>query len=443
MPDSTTRRRALRAGLLGLGAALAGCGGSGGAGGSGSASSTPGRTDTPTPAAYDRLVDAVEAGADPSGETSVNFVLENELRDDTRLHFPPGEYFLDPISVSGSNWALTGDDATIVVPNYVDRRYLALDGDGWTVEGVTVDLSAPSAAPTVYARGRDWTLRDVSFAGRMGDPGADNALLYPAVDSAGATGLVEGVRATDGSAAPGESSNHGLTWFGQNNRGRLTWRNCEFSGWANNTLYGANSAGELVVENCLFRDTNVGVRIGGETVVRGCTFDQRGPVPVQRWTGDANARGLWINSNQYTRGQILVEDCEFLMTGPDATTAVNGTHAVDDLVVRNCRIVQGNDRPAVSVPGGAPLRVADTTVTGPSSRPAVEVVDRDGTEVVGCCVRKPGTGVRIVDSTDCRVADTTLAVDGEAVSTENAEVSVEGVTREGDCAAPDWPDPAS
>lgn len=449
----TTRRRFLQTAGVGAVALLAGCGGSGGsdgpdgAGGPNSSadpeaaageSSPSGRgAATPTLAARDDVVDLVTAGADPTGEISVNQTIENEFKDGVTLLFPPGEYFLDPVSLGGSDWSLVGEDATLVVPDYVQRNWLAFDGAGWTVEGFTIDLRAENAAPVNFLRGTNWAFRDVEFVGQMADPDYRSGnLLYPEVQAPDATGLVESVRATDGSAGTGESSNRALTWFGQNNLGTLTWRDCTFSGWAENTLYGAASAGRLVVEDCLFRNTNVGVRVGGNSVVRGCRFDQRGPVPVQRWTGDSNGRGIWINSNDYTAGEVLVDDCTFLMTGPDASAAVNGDNAVDDVTIRNSRVVQGNGWPAITMPGDGALRLERTVITGPTRKLAVDLANRDGSVVVDSCIQKRGAGLRIVDSSNCRVVDSTVDVSGEPFSFRNAGVETTGISLDGGCSAP-------
>lgn len=445
----TTRRRLLQTAGVGAVSLFAGCGNSGGSddqngsegsnssadtGGAGGESPSGRGAATPTLAARDDVVDLVTAGADPTGEISVNQTIENEFEEGVTLLFPPGEYFLDPISLAGANWSLVGEDATLVVPDYVQRNWLALDGTAWTVEGFTVDLRAENAAPVNFLRGTNWAFRDVEFVGQMADPDYRSGnLLYPEVQAPDATGLVEGVRATDGSAGTEESSNRALTWFGQNNLGTLTWRDCTFSGWAENTLYGAASAGRLVVEDCLFRNTNVGVRVGGNSVVRGCRFDQRGPVPIQRWTGDSNARGIWINSNDYTSGEVLVDDCTFLMTGPDASAAVNGDNAVDDVTVRNCQIVQGNDWPAITMPGDGALRLERTVVTGPTRKPAVDLANRDGSVVVDSCIQKRGAGLRFVDSSDCRVVDSTVDVSGEPFSFRNANVETTRISLEGGC----------
>jgi len=369
-----------------------------------------------------------------SGRT-VNDELELLLADGVEVYFPPGRYVLDPISLRGNDWSLVGENATLVVPGDVTGPYLDVDGSNWTIDGFTIDLTADGAAPVNHLKGTDWTLKDVEFVGQMDDPGRrkNSWLLFPAVTERDGRGLVENVTAMDGSADPGQSSNRGLTWFGQNNVGTLVWRECRFSKWANNTLYGANSAGRLVIEDCLFENTNVGVRVGGDTVVRGCTWLQTGRVPVQRWSGDANARGLWINSNQYMPGAVTIEDCAFVMTGPTATRAITSNHEVEDVTVRNTTVVQGNDFSAVDLPGNGSTRIQQTTITGDSRAPAIALARRDGSTIETSCIQQPGDGIRISHSENCAVRNSTVNVDGAPFDFRDATVRTRNVTRRGRC----------
>ena len=404
----------------------------------GAAVATVGGIGTAGTAAAAERVNVVDEGADDTGGTPVNDVLNRVHGDDVEVYFPPGEYRLDPISLEASNWSLVGDDATLVVPGSVQSRYLYLGGSDWTVDGFTVDLSADGAAPVNYLRGSDWAFKNVEFVGQMDDPQnrGESALLYPAVESSDGTGLLENVVAMDGCANPDESSNRGLTWLGQNNEGKMTWRGCEFALWANNTLYAANSAGPVVIEDCLFQNTNVGVRIGGETTVRNCVWKQTGRVPAQRWTGARAARGLWINSNQYTAGDIVVEGCEFDMTGPDATTAINASNDLDGITVRNTRIRQGNGQEAITLPGGGPTTLRKVSITGESETYAVELSGRDGSTLENVCIQQPGDGVRITDASGCEVVDSTVNVSGDAFAFDGASVDTRNVSRDGSCPAP-------
>jgi hypothetical protein len=365
----------------------------------------------------------------------VNDELDVLLSDDVEVYFPPGEYRLDPIRLRGSNWSLVGDDATLVVPDDVTGPYFDVDGENWTIEGFTIDLTADRAAPVNHLKGTDWAFRNVEFVGRMGDPDRrqNSWLLFPAVTAPDASGLVENVRAMDGSAKPGQSSNRGLTWFGQNNVGTLIWRGCEFSRWANNTLYGANSAGPLVLEDCLFQNTNVGVRVGGNTVVRGCTWIQNGKLPIQRWSGDSNGRGLWINSNTFTPGEITVEDCTFIMTGAHATRAITSNHEVDDVSIRNTQVVQGNDFSAVEFPTGGTTTIEQTTITGGSKAPAISLSNRNDSSIETSCIQQPGAGIRISDSENCLVADSNINVGGQRFQFRDSKVETRNNTRKRPC----------
>ncbi|MFB6142873.1 MAG: right-handed parallel beta-helix repeat-containing protein [Halorientalis sp.] len=365
--------------------------------------------------------------------------MKRAFGDGVELYFPPGEYLLDPITLHGTGWSLVGDDATLIVPGTVASEYLVLGGGRWRMDGFTVDLTADGAAPVTVMRGTDWQFRNVRFVGQMDDPQPrdTSSLLYPAVAHEDATGLVENVSAMDGSANPGESSNRGLTWFGANNKGKMTWRGCRFSGWANNTLYTEESNGPVVIEDCLFENTNVGVRIGGDTTVRNCTWRQTGPVPIQRWTGDASGRGIWINGNQYWSGPIEIEGCEFLMTGPDATGAIYASHRVDDLTVRNTYARQHNRESAVELPGTGTTTIRSLTVTGDTPRPAIDLVDRDGSTIADVCVRKPGKGIRIAHSANCRIERSTVDVDGTPFVFVGSDVATRGISRSGTCPTPD------
>ena len=440
--DRPTRREYLKVvGAAAMTTALAGC-----------ESQSPTRTTTTATettessgAAASGPTNIVEAGADKSGKKPINGALKKVHGDDVTVHFPPGKYRLDPITLAGSGWTLVGDDATLVVPGSVNRDYLYLKGSNWTFDGFTIDLTADGAAPTNYLLGTNWEFKNVDFVGQMGDPQyrGDSDLLFPAVKSEGATGLIENVSAMDGSAAPGESSNRGLTWFGPNNKGKMIWRGCQFSGWANNTLYAAESAGPVLIEDCLFENTNVGVRIGGNTVVRNCLWRQDGRVPIQRWTGDSNGRGLWLNSNGYVPGPIKIENCDFVMTGKDAVAAIKSSHRVDDVTIQDTRIRQDYEESAIELPGSGSTTIRNVSITGSITNSAIDFWNRDGSVVAGCCINQPGNGIRISDSKNCRVENTTVNVGDKAFVFADSDVATKDISRSGKCPAPDNSNPAT
>ena len=442
-----TRREYLKiAGATAIASTLAGCGSE-----PSTQTSTPDtetRIDTERPevAASNGPINIVEAGADKSGKEPINGVLKEVHGDDVTIRFPPGRYRLDPISLEGSGWTMVGDDATLVVPGRVNRVYLYLKGSDWTFDGFTIDLSADGAAPSSYLLGTDWEFKNVEFVGQMDDPdywGDHSNLMYPAVRSEDAVGLIENVSAMDGSADPGESSNRGLTWVGPNNKGKMIWRGCRFSKWAENTLYLAESDGPILVEDCFFKNTNVGVRIGGTGVVRNCLWMQDGRVPTQRWSGDANGRGVWINSNGYSPGPVEIVNCDFVMTGEDAVAAIKSLNRVDDVTIRDTRIRQRYNQSAIELPGNGSTTIQNVSITGSISKQAIDIWDRDGSVINGCCINLPGNGVRISDSDSCRVVDSTVNVGGDAFIFHDSDVVTEGISKSGACTVPDKSNPAA
>lgn len=354
-------------------------------------------------------VNIADMGADTSGTRPINDVLAATHSSDRELHFPSGRYRLNPITLTGSNWAMSGEDATLVVPGSVRRSWLSVNGSNWEIDGFTIDLQAEGAAPSTYLRGTDWEFRNVVFRGTMsdptyGEPDEDGGLVYPAVTDRRATGLIENVEMADGSADVGEASNRTSIWFGENNRGQLTLRGLHMEKWAHNTLYAEASAGPVTIEDSLFRRTNVGVRVGGDTVVRNCVFVQDGGVPVQLWSGGAYGRGLWLNANRHYSGAINVENCDFTMTGEGAGDAIVNEHDVDHLTVRNCAFRLAGDRKAINlVRGRSRVTVEGLDVTGPAASPVVQV-SGSGT-ATDVCVPRGRDDVRGLSVTDAQRGD--------------------------------------
>ena len=386
-------------------------------------------------AAADGTVDIVEEGADDTGSTAINGVLESVHGTGETIYFPPGEYLLEPFSTGASDWTWIGEDATFVVPNSVTGSYLRLSGDNWTVEGIDVDLSAPDAAPTNRFRGNDWVVRDLEFVGQMGDPGerGGSSLLYMDVADAGRSGLLENVRAMDGSADVGESSNRGgLRIVGS--EGDITLRNVAVSGFANNSMYFHNMPGHLRLEGCLLRDTNTGLRIGGNTTVVDTVFDQSN-APAARWSGAAAARGIWINSNSSTSGDVVIEGCEFRMGDPRGANAVYSSNGLDGIEIRDCRIEQNANSIAIQLDSGGSGRteIENVSIVGELSRPAIYLSGRSGARLRNLCLATAGDGIRLRNSSDVSVTESTIDVGGTAI---DGQASTSGISESGSCPAP-------
>lgn len=261
-----------------------------------------------------REIDAVEQGADPNGNEPINDVVASLDPGDT-LTFPPGEYLVSGnLDVSKSNWTLTGDNATLRLPD----GGLRLSGDGWTFEGFEVDFSDQESFGVNVMDGSEWTFGNVVFRGTRGSVG-NNTLLSPRVPSS-SSALMHDVYAHEGAAEPGEASGSKLMWSGSDMAGSLTIRRLWGEHWAENTTYMSDAPGEIVYEDCFFRNTNVaGVRGAKDVVVRGSTFVKNGPIPVQPnlngpGTGGAVMRGIWANMDRASGGQFRIEDNDFHYT---------------------------------------------------------------------------------------------------------------------------------
>lgn len=92
---------------------------------------------------HDTVVDMVEAGADPTGTTFIDPVLERVAGDDTRLVFPDGDYLLASFRRDDlSNFGVTADAASLVAPAGARGDWIRLRGGrDHAFSGLTFDLS--------------------------------------------------------------------------------------------------------------------------------------------------------------------------------------------------------------------------------------------------------------------------------------------------------------
>ncbi|MFP9061124.1 glycosyl hydrolase family 28-related protein [Natrialbaceae archaeon A-chndr2] len=383
----------------------------------------------------DDAVNIVDAGADPTGSTTINSVLESVHDDGETVYFPPGEYRLDPFRDGANNWSWVGEGATFIVPRHVTSRYLHFAGRGWSIDGIDVDLSANGAAPTNFFHGGDWSVRNLEFIGQMSDPAerGGSSLLYMDANR-GTTGLLENVRAMDGSADPDSSSNRGgLRIVGS--EGDITLRNVAVSGFANNSMYFHNMPAHLTIDSCYLEDTNTGLRIGGNTTVRNTVFNQS-RAPRARWSGGRAARGIWINSNGSTSGDITIEGCEFVMGEPAGAHAIYTSNAHDGITIRDCRIQQDRNFFAIQLDegGSGHTIIENVSITGDANRAGIYLRGRSGARLRNLCLQKAGDGVRIRSSSNVRLENSTINVDGTTIS---GSPSTSGISTSGTCPVPD------
>lgn len=240
---------------------------------------------------FGTVLDVVEAGADPTGRTSVVDVIRRYAGDDTLLVFPPGRYAVDEtIALTGfDRFGLVGNDATLVPAGFHDfsgphhalfrlgTRYAP--GNRLVVDGFRVDQAAQeTGVRAVDAVVRDGLeVRDITVDGRH-DSGTAGPGRFVVVDPDG-TGLVEGFSAPDGGASERETPNAGNVWRGPSGivangtQGELTVRDCVLGAFPDDGLSATGGDGRIVVDGGHFSNSHgASVHLGGvDSVVRDAT----------------------------------------------------------------------------------------------------------------------------------------------------------------------------
>jgi hypothetical protein len=240
------------------------------------------------------------------------------------------------VSALASDRANAADYRTITVPAG-ETKSIRL-GSGDTLENVLIDVTADGAGVSIRAHGDGWAIRNVGVKGPVNY--SPKKIFSPSVPEGGSA-VVENFYLGDGTTRT-DGNRQGGVWVNANtpHKGELIFRNVNISNWADNGLYGSgpayqvgSEAGSVKIENSYAENNNISnFRIGGAgSYVKNSTIvsdDRVSPVPNGR-----NSRGIWCKDY----GHMVIEDCDIVMTGPDATHAVlanNGASAT----VRNSRV---------------------------------------------------------------------------------------------------------
>ncbi|MFC7138984.1 right-handed parallel beta-helix repeat-containing protein [Halosimplex aquaticum] len=445
-----TRRTFLQTVLCSASAALAGCsfdGGEGERGPTPRAESTPDPAETPSqdpggptptesdPTAtpepvhpmaeeYDRAIDVVEEGVDPTGEIPIRDRLP-DLGTDALLFLPEGRYLVD------GGWdlstfdrlALIGDGATLVPRDGYRGTmfYFAEDRETRSVhiEGVTFDFSADETGP------RPMNLRatDELFVGDVAVKGSTRGVRFDVTDPDG-RGEINRLRLTDG-GLPGLNAVGCLV--SPKNQGELVFEDCRIAGFPNNGLYASPSNGPVTVDGGQFTNNGIAnVRVSGPSTVDGVTVTcDRAP------EGFLNMRGIWLRG-----GRCTVENCEIeLRTLTYSDGAVVGVWHGD---LRNTDIrVDADEVPAISVKPGDDagrshskvdqgITCTDVTIDGSAAKAStVLVTDYESCSFENISIHQSGAnrdGLYLIRSDGAVVRDSVIGVTGQPIRAEDSSV---------------------
>lgn len=403
-------------------------------------------TDAPDERA-DRVVDVQEAGADPSGETSILPVLESVPTENVVLEFPPGEYFMDDgwrVRHFENLW-IEGPEATIRPGPDVQGPLFGMGSEagmtGLTITGLTFDVRGSNRGPRpIHGMVADGlTIEDVDVRGRM-DLDQD-CMRFDVLDPDGA-GVVRRLSMPDGGTTA-----HLVTglYVGESHRGHLTIDSCHIAGFSDNGIYASPARGRVDVVGGRYENNGISnVRVSGPATVRNvtvrCDRDDRAL---------RNMRGIRLREGT----NVEVVNCEVEMaavTGSDG--AITCAEHLEEATIRDTSVTVGADNVAALLakrPVGSydpdrenPLQIRNLDVTGTASNGAtISIVGRENPFLEDVTVCQPGRsrdGLHLIDAGRTILRGSRVSVAGDPLINRRAQVDNDGSTLQridgnGDC----------
>ncbi|WP_435334349.1 hypothetical protein [Haloarchaeobius sp. TZWWS8] len=273
-------------------------------------------------------MNVLDLGADDTGTDPIDTVIREAAEPGETLVFPPGRYQVEHLgTLDQDGLELRGDDATLVPADRTSPGlFLSLTGRDQTVSGFEYDVSECRVAPAWHVRS-DATIREVTVTGDASlgpeyEPAESGerswALFNVKHVPAGSTARFENIDMRRGVDRDADARRG---WFVSECDGRVVLEDVQLERWAENTVYGTYANGtdpdsRAVFRGLSLRNTNVGLRTSGDTLVEDSTFVHDGPVPAQLWSGGRRQRGVWVEGGKsaHPKGTTTIRDCEFRWT---------------------------------------------------------------------------------------------------------------------------------
>lgn len=336
---------------------------------------------------YERVVDVVEAGADPNGNESITPVLRENRANDTLFRFPEGRYYMDDMLrwTGFENVGFEGDDATIVPASYHDFEGNKIcfklgisdsPGDSLHFSGIDFDMSgSDTGARAIQAQvADDLVVRDVTIEG-VHDGGTYGPFLFDVTSSSG-EGVIENVQLPDGGEfsknAPG-NFNAGPTGIivSESHQGHITFRECVVGAFPDNGLYAAYGEKVSVIGG-EYRNSNVAsIRIGGD----GSNIQDATVVVDQNRPNDETQMGIRLDNGE----DLRVENTTVELEQPDGN-AIRVLNEVGSATISNCSLsVENRPENALHVsPGAGSTHIKGTDIRQDTSAYAIVLTERSG-----------------------------------------------------------------
>ena len=407
---------------------------------------------------FDRVVDAVDdLGMDPNGNEAIDGKLDDAWGSGTLIEFPPGEYLVTEEHgyYNDNNVGLvgkTGDrsDVEFVFPTGYEDRFLNVRfGSDWLFGHFTIQQSDDweTGVGCSFASEGDAMIRNIEVAGN--NPRNTYRSLALNVYNSDGTMTLDGYVRTGASDVGDYPSGTQALLVDPANEGTVYIRNARIENAGENGIYGSRCPGAVRIEDSYFANNDIAsVRIAGEgSYVKGSTFVVDEDEADKRGDFD-NPRALWIESGDHGYTGSSVENCDFILRSAehcDGLIRIQPT--AGDVDVDNCRFRNETRFPTVfaeepdEISGSGPVTVRNCSITGGADNPrraAIELVERDGSLVSGCCISMDGgqNGVTIRNASDCTVRRSTIDVNGKALYTPGSSVGTGSISHSGSCPLP-------
>lgn len=382
---------------------------------------------------YSRVVNVVEAGANPEGEEPIDAVLDREANDDTLLYFPPGSYRLaNAWQVNEfSNLGLVGWGATFRPPPEGMEVVFAVGQPGsasdFLFEGFEFDFRGVQQTPRpLIAKVDDGlVVRDVSVTG-------PSRVFRFDVASENGSGRVERLRLTQ---SPENFFAVGCL-VTPLSEGKLTFEDCHIENFPNNGLYASPSKGPVHVVGGKYVNNGISnVRVGENSLVRDVTV--RCDTENDRFS---NMRGIWARKG----ANVRIENCDLQLgngISSDGAIVMAGRGSVRKTTIEvdadgvNAILVDTNaedgDRRNSSRDS---VTFEDVRITGnAANQTAIRISNRDNCIFRGLRVHQTGqnrNGLSLFRSHDNVVRDASITVSGMPIVIDESTVEKANVLTE-------------
>ncbi|MFC6992320.1 hypothetical protein ACFQH3_11505 [Haladaptatus sp. GCM10025707] len=426
---------------------------------------------------FDRVVNIVDDyGADPTGTEPVNSALEQAASDGTLIKFPEGSYKFSGKYIPRNNRLgfLGEGDVKFVPPNgYTDLLIDSWSGyDEILIENIDIDIRDESTTAGIRLKCQTkFHLEDIEYLGRgiTAHQGQISAFLL-ALESADGEGVLKKAVAKKGSRFDGYEGGNGRigVWIGWSNKGTIRLEECDFREFGNNACYTSRTPGNVQIVDSYFLNNNASqIRLSGKgSYVKNCVleidFDKyTGPKPIDT-SNEFGIRGISVDQGVQQDVPAIpagaeIVDCDIIgRNAPQGVGLINVSPQGRSVTVKNTRIqcdlpntpaVRRGEpgaiqwRPYQQVPPKPHyLHLENCSITGSADgREAVFIDSADGSSITDCCIQQTGSGrsgVRVVNSNDVNVTNSTINVSGTAVDYQNSTGETAGIEQSGSCPVP-------